>query len=340
MVLDKLKSYFHSLSARKDLFLQEKSTISKNGICCIEIDSHSFSLAYARLESGKLNLVACANYPYSTKDDLHESLTTIVKYYKLDGVSCSLILEPDQYQILLMDALPVPASEFQAAIRWKIKDLIRYPIDDIVVDSFPLPIKKASTGQEVIMVVVSKLSDLRSVSDDLKRGELNLNKISILELSLRNIANLFNQVDKTTALLYLQEKNSQLILTAKKELHFARRIEWGVTLLDAIQESDNKDSEIALRIDRLALEVQRSFDYYQSQWREPIPTRIIFSAVKSLPMNFASLLSERLSIPVEILNLTAHFNNTKVLSVEDQGKYLPILGEIFQHEGNTNVATN
>jgi MSHA biogenesis protein MshI len=341
VVLDKLKSYFQSLSHWKDFFFQPKSNIiPANGMCCIDMDSKSFSIVYARHENKKINLMSCAMYPYTTNEDLQESLTTIVKYYKLETVNCSWILQPDQYQLLLLDALPVPAQEFQAAIRWKIKDLVRFPIEDVVIDSFPLPIKKASTGQDMIMVVVAKLSDLKAMSELLQRSGLHLNKISILELSLLNIAALFDQEDKTTAFIYMQEKNSQLILTSKKELHFARRIELGAEYIEPLQGTPLEESEIAKKIDRLALEIQRSFDYYQSQWRQPVPARIIFSAVRAISIDIASLLSQRLSIPAEVLNMFNYINNTKVISIEEQGKYLPIIGGLFQHEGNSHVATN
>jgi MSHA biogenesis protein MshI len=341
VVLDKLKTYFRSLSQWKDFFFHTKSSmIATDRMCCLDIDSKSFSIAYARYENGKINLMSCSTYPYTTSEDLQDSLTTIVKYHKLETVSCSWILHPDQYQLLLVDALPVPASEFQAAIRWKIKDLLRFPIDDVVIDRFSLPIKKASTGQDMIMVVAAKLSDLKPMSELLQRSGLNLHKISVLELSLLTIASLFDKEDKVTAFIYMQENNSQLIITSKNELHFARRIEWGVGFIELLQTTTLEKSEITKKIDQLALEVQRSFDYYQSQWRQPMPSRILFSAVRSISVDVASLLSQNLSIPAEVLNITNYFNNTKVISIEEQGKYLPILGGLFQHEGNGHVATN
>lgn len=341
MVLDKLKPYFHSLSHWKELFFHSKSNkITTDGLCCIEIDTQSFSIAYTRYEKEKINLVSCANYPYTSFEDLQNSLLTIVKYYHLETVNCSWVLQPDQYQVLLIDALPVPANEFQAAVRWKIKDLIRFPINDVVIDSFPLPIKKVSTDQDMIMVVVAKLSYVKSMSDTLQGAGLQLNKIDILEMSLKNIACLFNQEDKIIALIYMQEKNSQLIITTKKQLHFARRIELGLSFIEPAEGTPINDSEVAKKIDRLALEIQRSFDYYQSQWRQSMPTQIIFCAAKPISIDVASLLSQRLSIPTEMLNISRFFSDARAINIQEQGKYLTILGELFQREGSDHVATN
>ncbi|MBV8802168.1 MAG: hypothetical protein JO131_04260, partial [Gammaproteobacteria bacterium] len=273
-----------------------------------------------------LNLILCEMYPYSKIEDLQTSLSTLANYHHLDTANCTWILQTEQYQSLLMEALTVPANEFQAAIRWKIKDLIRFPLEDILVDSYPLPIKKPPNSQEMTMIVVAKQSELKSNSEQLQKIGLNINKISIPEISLRNISALYDQEDKSTALIYMQEKNSQLIITNKHLLHFNRRIDLGVNFFAFANESAI-ENEVSQKVDRLALEIQRSFDYYQSQWRQPLPARIIFSSVKELSIDMAQLLSQRLTIPVEILNIEDYFINK--ISKENQGKYLLILGGLF-----------
>lgn len=268
-------------------------------------------------------------------EDLQVSLSTLVNYHNLDKVDCTWILQSDQYQALLMEALPVPPTEFQAAIRWKIKDLIRFPLEDILVDSYPLPIKKPPNSQEMIMVIVAKQSELKSESDQLKKMGLNINKITIPEITLRNISALYDQEDKSTAFMDMQEKMGQLIITNKHLLHFNRRIDLGV---EFISSGNLTDAEISQKIDRLALEIQRSFDYYQSQWRQPLPSRIIFASVKILAIDITSLLSQRLSMPVETLNIENYFFNKKGISQENQGKYALILGGLFNNQGYDNAA--
>jgi MSHA biogenesis protein MshI len=329
--------YFQKLHFPSFFKRGEANISSSKEICCIDFSSNSFSLCYAKNENNKLNLLLCETYAYSKIDDLQESLSTLVNSHQLNTANCTWILQSDQYQSLLIEALPVPANEFQAAIRWKIKDLIRFPLEDILVDSYPLPIKKPPNSQEMTMIVVAKQSELKTGSDQLKKTGLNINKISIPEISLRNIAALYDQEDKSTALIYMQEKTSQLIITSKHLLHFTRRIEIGVDFF--LTENQNvTDTEVSQKVDKLALEIQRSFDYYQSQWRQPLPARIIFSSVRSLPMDIAFLLSQRLTIPVEILNIENFFTNTKNISTENQGKYLLILGGLFNEQGYDNAA--
>jgi MSHA biogenesis protein MshI len=327
-VLERIKLFFRHDVAKKT---------RTNGMCCIDFSSDTFSIAYGKNDNDKINLILCETYPYTKIDDLLTSLKTIINYHHLDTVDCTWILQPEQYQTLLIDALPVPPNEFQAAVRWKIKDLIRIPVEDIVVDHFSFPIKKPPNAQEMMMVVVAKQSELKANSEQFQKIGLNINSISIPEMSLRNISALFDHEDKSTALMYMQAKNSQLIITNKHLLHFNRRIELG---MDFFMTSNLSDDEITQKVDRLALEIQRSFDYYQSQWRQPLPTRIIFSSIKNLTFDIAPLLSQRLSIPVEMLKMDAYFTNKKMISQEEQGKYLVILGGLFNFEGNENATKN
>jgi MSHA biogenesis protein MshI len=334
-----MKSYFKWMTHWQTLFARNNAkTLVTNEISCIDFSSDSFSVGYGKKDNGKINLILCETYSYSSNDDLQTSLATIVKYHKLDTVNCTWILQPDQYQLLLIDALPVPANEFQAAVRWKIKDLIRFPFEDIIVDSFNLPITKPSNGQAMTMLVIAKQSELKLMSEQFQEAGLNINKISIPEISLKNISALFDQEDQSTSLIYMQNKNSQLVITNKHLLHFNRRIELGLDFLTPSQDSSVPDAEVAEKMDRFALEIQRSFDYYQSQWRQPLPAKIIFSSAKKLLIDIAPLLSQRLSIPVEILNIDTHFTNKKVISQEDQGKHLLILGSLFDYEGEDNAA--
>ena len=52
------------------------------------------------------------------------------KKMNLAGYHCATLLKPGDYQLLLVEAPNVTPDELKGAIRWKIKDLIEYHIDD------------------------------------------------------------------------------------------------------------------------------------------------------------------------------------------------------------------
>src|SRR5207253_1595029 len=122
---------------------------------------------------GKQTIEVCETQPYKNQSNLVSSLTTFVKNNSLKNIPCSLMLQPEDYQLLITDALPVTPTEFQAAIRFKIKDLIRFPLDDVVIDNFLMPKMKTST-QNKISVIVAQASKLKTLSDQIRNCGLDI----------------------------------------------------------------------------------------------------------------------------------------------------------------------
>jgi MSHA biogenesis protein MshI len=282
----------------------------------------------------KLTLEFYASYPYDSKEGLKERLSAIVKQYQLKKVNCSWVLAPHDYQLIQTDALPVTPSEFQAAIRWKIKDTLRYSIEDVVIDQFAVPPNKRTVLNK-IMVVAAQKSYLEKISDQIKAAGLSLSFIDIPELALRNMLVLSQQDNQTQALIYVQNSTIQLLITYQKELYFTRNLEFGLG-----GASEKTPEDFAQSIVQLSSEIQRSFDYYDSQWRLPSPTQILLASTRTIAPDAIAQLSQSLGIPVQWLNLSDKFEAKQEMKVEDQGKYLPMIGELFRKEYERNVTTD
>ena len=64
------------------------------------------------------------------------------KWLKREGLtieSVNLSLPGDDYHMLSMDTPSVPAAERADAMRWRVKDMIDFPVDDACVDCLALP---------------------------------------------------------------------------------------------------------------------------------------------------------------------------------------------------------
>lgn len=324
---NKRKQQLYNLLLRKPLV-----SISSDQ-CCITINSQEFSLAYARDTTGKFLLEFYASYPYDSNTGLKAQLSAIVKQYQLKKINCSWVLAPQDYQLLQIDALPVTADEFQAAIRWKIKDLLRFPIDDVVIDHFALPSSKINSKNK-IMVVAAQSSYLQKISEDIKASGLGLSTIDIPELALRNMMALFEQDNQSHALVYVQQTTIQLLITFQKQLYFSRNLEFDWVL------SEKEPDKLMQGIEQLAAEIQRSFDYYQSQWRQPHPAQITLAATQLISVAAIDQLAQSLALPVQWLKPGDKLRTRQEMSFEQQGKYLPIIGELFRKEYECNATTN
>jgi hypothetical protein len=71
---------------------------------------------------------------YARRGAAVEGLRKLRKSLRADRFQCSALLQPGDYQMQLVEAPSVPADELKAAVRWKLKDLLDYPVDAATID--------------------------------------------------------------------------------------------------------------------------------------------------------------------------------------------------------------
>lgn len=175
------------------------------------------------------------------------------------------VMARSDYQLLLVEAPDVPLTELPAAVRWRIRDLIGFSVDDAVIDVFELP-EQARRGQaRMLYAVAAPREAVQGQVDSLGVCGISLEAIDIPELCQRNIAALLPQDGAGVALLMLYADHAILTLTHSGVLYLARHIETGLEQLD----SADGDSLVEALAGGIALEVQRSLDYYESHYNQP-----------------------------------------------------------------------
>lgn len=125
---------------------------------------------------------------------------------------------------------------------------------------------------------------------------------------------------KSTGMLYFFENIALLNITRTKTLYFTRRI-------NLMRDPENPMKEY----EQLSLDILRYFDYFQSQWRLPSPTRIFVSSeIKDIAI-LAKNLSEFLSLTVEPYSLAPIFAGQPNKPLLEK-KYLLALGAALRQE--------
>jgi len=227
------------------------------------------------------------------------------------------VLDPAGYRLLLVEAPDVPADELRAAVRWRVKDLIDFHIDDAVIDVFEMP-RHARGGPHRMMYAVTAKTDL--VQREIERIEgagLKLDVVDIPELSLRNVATLLEADERSAALLYLGERRSTLLLVRQGVLYLARHVETGVATL---AEAGEVRPEL---VAGLALEVRRSLDYFESHYEQ---TSIPQLHVSGLEEADREQIARELGIAVRDVDLQVLFDMDDALSPELQRLCMPAIG--------------
>lgn len=246
------------------------------------------------------------------------------------------LMDSGDYQLLLVEAPDVEASELRAAIRWRIKDLIDFHIDDAVVDVFEIP-GQGRGRTRMMYVVAARSSVVRARLDRVESAGLALEALDIEELALRNLAALMPQDEQGVALVWFALDYGQVLVTRGGELYLARRIETGSRqLFSAAQQGDpaNGDYGEALTalLEQVTLEVQRSLDYYESHFSQaPVRAVVVAPAAPELP--FVQPYLHRVLAPEVVnLRLDALFPDASLPAAQDQARCLTAIGAALRLE--------
>jgi MSHA biogenesis protein MshI len=278
------------------LFSLFKRKTSQSGLTAIGVHADGFSLATVeRGEGERPRLRACAFLPYDT-DDRDRQLARLASQRHLKRERCTTLLDEPDYQLLLTEAPDVKSDELKAAIRWRIKDLISFHINDATLDVFDVPVA-GNTGRPREMYVVAVQNQAVQRRVDMMNGAgVNLRIIDIPEMAQRNVAALLPEDERGVALLAFHAHGGLITLTRGGELFLSRPLNVG---LEMLQRPDNQTGYF----DQVVLEVQRSLDYFESHFREA-PIRNV--ALAPLPYDipgFADYLGANLNTQIIAVDL-------------------------------------
>tara|TARA_R110001592_G_C13175703_1_gene750293 strand:+ start:1406 stop:2329 length:924 start_codon:yes stop_codon:yes gene_type:complete len=288
-------------------FFKKKSSA---GVLGIEISEQGLSLAVAMPDAnGQLQITAC----FSKKCGKSEYLSNIkswVSENNLSGFDCHVVLSSSQYKTFPVEKPHVEDAELADAVRWKIKDLLDYPIDEAVIDVFEFP-KDALRGRtEQVSVVSSRSTIIQPLVSMIDDAGLTLLTIDVVDLALRNIASrLVENENQTAALLYLRAGNGMIVLIKNNTLYFSRHFDFSLETLNDVEQQDNV-------IQHLALEVQRSFDYFDSQMAQ-VPPQILYLIGPTPHLPLANMLGGSISAQVKAFDMSICFGEQHKTTQDD-----------------------
>lgn len=255
----------------------------------------SMSFAHGVCESGKKGAIRTLG---TRTLDSAKGLEHFVKDLDLERYRCLTVLPPSDYQLLLVDAPNVPASELKTAVRWRLKDMLDYHVDDATIDVLDIPVDPAGAARGHSMYAVAARNDvIQACIERFSGAHVPLSVIDVIETAQRNIAALFEPPNRGVALLHLAAKQALLTINYRGELYMARRMDFGTDhLLDGAQGQREE------AMNRILLELQRSFDHLDRQFPYVTLAKLLLAPEPRDSGIFAHL-SQNLGIPVEQVQL-------------------------------------
>lgn len=278
---------------------------------------------YAALSTdGKLP-AGLKNYPATELRALRGALKEDVK-------AVNVLMRPGSYQLLQAEAPSVPRPEWRDAMRWKLKDMVDFPVQDALFDVVEIPVEAYAPGRQTqCFVVVAQRDQVLAAVDPLHQAKIDIAAVDIPEMAQRNVSALFAEENRGVAMLAFDEAGALLTMTFHGELYGARRIDVATV---ALQQADEFRRQQLL--ERVALETQRTLDAFDRQYSFMTITRLVLAA----PDDIAGLheaLTSNLYIPVVPMDLGNVLDLSGVPELQThaaQVRHLHLLGAALRDE--------
>lgn len=230
---------------------------------------------------------------------LQEQLSHFVEKHGFEQYPCIAVLSSHQYQLLLVERPPVEDAELRDAIKWKVKDLIAHDLSDTVMDAFALPVDGVKTGKPMSFVVAADKNKIAQLVDTIQEADLNLKRIEIEEMALRNLGLL--KVSSATqagiAIVRIYEGGGTVNLFREGNLYLSRqfKLHYQAGLLDDIP------------AEALSLEIQRSLDYYERHMGLAPPIAVYLCGENVSADKVTEGIERGTTVPVKFLDLSERF---------------------------------
>jgi len=258
-----------------------------------------------------------------------------IKPLRVAGNPCTTTMNLGEYAILNVDAPDVPATELRAAVRWQIRDLIDFHVDDAVLDVFDAPASGADKRRHNLYVVVSRMNSVKQHINVLQEAELNLTTIDIPELVIRNLCTLYAEDKNGVVFIYLTRDKGVLTVTKDATLYLARSLDFGYeTLIDSAHNGAFGGEEHP-EFDRVVLEVQRSLDYYDRYFSQHSVAKIFVAPTPQSIPGLTEYIHQYTGINASIFDINELIESPVPLDGYRQANCLLAIGAAMRQELKT-----
>jgi MSHA biogenesis protein MshI len=271
----------------------------------------------------------CAVHPVSDSG-AEGPLVSLTRERSMGRVPVSAVVRTEDYQLVQVEAPEVLPSEMRAAVRWRLKDAIDFDIDAAVFDVFEIPDPPRRTQNRMMYAVAARSEAIQRVSDVVAPYARGFDVIDIPELCQRNLSSLLPYDKKGVALLTLTDKFAQLTLTREGVLYLTRRIDlarnYDMPRRDPGAGGSDTDASA------LALEVQRSLDYYESHYDHTPISNLVIAPGDERADALAAELRKEMSLQIELFQIADLFEVDAGLSIDSDWQSLMALGAALRND--------
>jgi MSHA biogenesis protein MshI len=259
-----------------------------------------------------------------------ESLEKAGKELQAGNHRCTTVLAGGEYQFMSAEAPNVPRDELKTAMRWRLKDILDFPVDEATIDvlDLPPPAGGGARPQQSVFAVAARNSIVAARQQLFSAAKLTLRAIDIPEMAQRNVSAMMEADGRGIAMLSFGEDGGLLTVSWNGELYLSRRID--VTLAQLLE----PDHERKLAsFDKITLELQRSLDHFERQFSFISVAKLVLAPTGANGLD--AYLSSNLYTRVETLDLAMLFDLAALPDLADvarQQRFFLAIGAALRDE--------
>jgi MSHA biogenesis protein MshI len=292
------------------------------GWLAVELGEASVSLVHVVPEGGQPAVKFAEERPWDAAEP--KSLERIAREFSVKRYRCTTLLKPQEYNILLVEAPAVKPEELKSAVRWRIKDMLDYHVDDATIDVLDVPVPAGTTQRAHYMYTVAARNDtIRATLDRFNAGGIPLTVIDIPDTAQRNVAVRLETEQRGVVALTFDEHGGLVTVSFKGELYLSRRLD-----VTAVQLTEAGGDERVRLLDRVLVETQRSLDHCERTYPFFSLSRVVigpFAGDAALRAHLAA----NLYLPVEGLELSQVVRlpvEARAWNTAQQARWLKLIG--------------
>ncbi len=302
-----------------------KKSADSPGIVAISLLDDGFAIAEMRYsEQNRPNLRYC-EFVATGEEQLLSKLENLVINRHFDDYDCHILLTSEQYRSMTIEMPQLSGDELKQAVRWRIADSLDYPVEQAIIDVYPLPQSNRANSTPMMEAVACEERTVSRLVRLCEQAGLHVKVVDIQETALRNLATLLRENEQGVALLHLQKDSGRIVIQKQGELYLSRKIGIGyrhLTENPAFSGSDDQFGEHH----SLALEIQRSFDFVENVFDIPPIMGLAVILMPAETQDVVNSLSIHHGITARAMDLSAVVHCDSLLDDTAQNICAPVIG--------------
>lgn len=284
-------------------------------LVCVQISKKGLSLVLAKIKP-ILQILNCQYFNGDLKVQ-QDSLRTFIEHNQLQHMDCYGVLSLDDYQLMLLEKPKVADNEIGESVRWLVKDLIDFPIEEAVIDFFPAPTRVGQPAK--IYVVIARLPWLTTIAALIAEVGLNLKRMDIAALAICNVLGALHIVGNSAVLLVKEGEHYYILVVKDQLIYLERKLEFS-------SQGELNPQMFELFCSELVAELQRSIDFYQNR-EKTIPVKIFLDPTLGQDQKLIQCIETALNLRIAVLDIHQWLSRTEEIPLDGKANCLSVIGE-------------